>query len=97
MGRVAKLGCILCWHIGLPHQPRVNVHHCFDSTDRSDFLVIPLCEGKDTERHHQGPNGFHGLGERAFNRRYKTSEKKLLAMTLKRLEQQKASDVLFGV
>lgn len=86
MGKVAGIGCILCWHLGLPGQPRVQVHHCFDTEDRSDFLTIPLCEGAGTECHHQGPNGFHGLGEREFNRRYKTSERKLLGLTIARLE-----------
>ena len=79
MQRVASIGCILCRKLGLGETP-AEVHHCFDSAARSDFLVIPL----DPE-HHRGPTGFHGLGEREFNRRYKTTEAELLAMTLERL------------
>jgi hypothetical protein len=79
MGRVAELGCILCAKIGLDNSPAC-VHHVFDSAARSDFLVIPLCP-----THHQGPLGYHGMGARAFERKYKTSEAELLAMTLERL------------
>jgi hypothetical protein len=79
MGRVASLGCVLCNELGLGQTP-AEVHHLFDSAARSDYLVAPLCPD-----HHRGPNGFHGLGERAFNARYKTSEAKLLALTLEKL------------
>jgi hypothetical protein len=57
-----------------------EAHHVFDSAARNDFLTIPLCR-----THHQGPLGFHGMGEREFNRKYKTTEANLLAMTLERL------------
>lgn len=79
MARVASLGCVLCQKIGLDNSP-AHVHHVFDTAARSDFLTIPLCP-----THHQGPLGFHGLGEREFNRKYKTSEAELLALTLERL------------
>lgn len=79
MERVASLGCVLCERIGLGYVP-AEVHHIFDSAERSDFLTIPLCQ-----EHHRGGTGFHGLGEREFNRRYKTSEAHLLARTLERL------------
>jgi hypothetical protein len=79
MGRVAQLGCILCAEMNLGQTP-AQVHHIFDTADKSDFLTIPLCP-----EHHTGATGFHGLGEREFNRRYKTSEAKLLAATIARL------------
>jgi len=79
MGRVAELGCILCQHIGLGNSP-AEVHHLFDGSERSDWLIAPLCP-----EHHRGPTGFHGLGERAFNTRYKLTETTLLAMTLEAL------------
>ena len=79
MARVAALPCMVCEHVGLVSGP-VELHHIGDSSERSDFLVIPAC----TE-HHRGATGFHGLGEREFCRRYKTSEIQLLAMTLERL------------
>lgn len=79
MERVANLGCIICRELGLGFSP-ASVHHIFDAAARSDFLTIPLCR-----EHHQGATGFHGLGEREFNRRYKTTEANLLAKTLERL------------
>ena len=79
MSRVAELGCILCHKLGLGHTP-AELHHVFDSAARSDWLVIPL----DPE-HHRGATGFHGLGQRAFERRYKTSEAELLGMTIEAL------------
>lgn len=79
MERVREIGCLLCVHMGMPASP-ASAHHIGDSAERSDWLTIPLCHF-----HHQGPGGFHQLGEREFNRRYKTSEIALLAMTIERL------------
>jgi hypothetical protein len=79
MGRIAGLGCIVCHQLGHGYTP-AEVHHIGDTSDRSDFLTIPLCV-----EHHRGASGFHGLGEREFNRRFKTSETKLLAATLERM------------
>ncbi len=79
MGRVAQIPCLICEKCGLDNTP-AQVHHVFDSAARSDFLTIPLCP-----THHQGALGFHGLGEREFNRRYSTTEAELLAMTIERL------------
>jgi hypothetical protein len=47
----------------------------------SDFLTVPLCR-----EHHTGATGIHGLGVRAFTRRYKLGELELLALTLELLE-----------
>lgn len=77
--RVASLGCVLCHDLGHGYTP-AEVHHVFDSAARSDFLTIGLCP-----EHHRGGTGFHGLGQRAFEARYKTSEAKLLAKTIERL------------
>jgi hypothetical protein len=79
MERVAAAGCAVCHLIGHGYVP-CEVHHIGDSSERDDFLTIGLCP-----EHHRGATGFHGLGEREFNRRYKTSEITLLAQTLKRL------------
>jgi hypothetical protein len=79
MERVASVGCILCRQLGYDYVP-AQVHHIFSTAERSPFLTIPLCP-----EHHKGGTGFHGLGEREFNRRYKTSEAHLLAQTLERL------------
>lgn len=79
MARIASIPCVLCAHTGQGDTPS-EVHHIGDAAEHSDWLVIPLCPSC-----HRGPNGFHGLGERAFNARYKTSEIGLLAMTLEAL------------
>lgn len=81
MGMVARLSCAICMEMGAPDSP-AEVHHIGDTADRSDWLVVPLCP-----EHHRGANGFHGMGERAFNARYKTNEQKLLAETARRLDQ----------
>jgi hypothetical protein len=79
MARVRALGCLICRLMGFLGTP-ASAHHCFDTSDKDDFLTIPLCP-----EHHQGATGFHGLGERAFNRTYKTSERRLLGMTYRLL------------
>lgn len=77
--RVADLPCLICEKCGLGHSP-AEVHHVFDSAARSDFLTVPLCP-----THHRSTLGFHGLGQRAFERKYKTSEAELLALTIEKL------------
>ena len=83
LGRVAGLGCALCWRLGLGstppqlHHPRVTLG---GAQRASDWLVIPLCP-----EHHQGSTGLHGLGPRAFERRYAVDELGLLADTIERL------------
>lgn len=77
MGRVAALGCILCRSfLDIADSP-AELHHIFDSSERNNWLVIGLCPA-----HHRGPRGFHGLGQRAFERVYSTTEAKLLALTI---------------
>ena len=80
MGRVSGIGCILCLKLDIGSSP-AEVHHIGDTAARSDYLTIPLCP-----EHHRGATGFHGMGERAFNAAYNTSEIKLLGLTLERLE-----------
>ena len=77
MGRVAALPCLICEKCGLGDSP-AEVHHVL--APRSDFLTVPLCP-----THHRGALGFHGLGQRAFERKYHTSEAELLALTIERL------------
>ena len=78
--RVANIGCILCKSVlGIQDSP-AEIHHIYDTADRSDWLVVPLCHA-----HHRGKAGFHGMGERKFNMVYGTSETKLLAATIAEL------------
>lgn len=81
MAKVRELPCVLCLKVGTPQETPTAAHHAFDTAARSDHLTIALCH-----YHHQGAGGFHHLGEREFNRRYKTSEAELLAMTIERLQ-----------
>jgi hypothetical protein len=83
MGRVAKLGCVICRLNGFEDTPP-HVHHIREGQGTAqradDFLTIPLCP-----EHHQGKTGIHGMGVRAFERMYKTTELDLLAYTLEQL------------
>ncbi len=80
MGKVAKVPCVLCAHMGLGETPSL-VHHLKygqGASDRAhDCLTIALCEF-----HHVGEGGVHKLKERGLYLRYKLSELDLLAMTL---------------
>jgi len=78
--RVRDLGCLICDQLGYGRTP-ASAHHCFDTADRDDYLTIPLCP-----EHHQGKTGFHGMGEREFNRVYKTSERRLIGQTYRELD-----------
>ena len=80
MARVAQLPCLICEQMGIKQMGRTYAHHGFDNTHRSDALTAPLCLD-----HHQGPNGFHTLGAREFQRRYRTDETHLIAETIRRL------------
>ncbi len=84
MGRVAKVPCVLCTHMGLGESPSI-VHHLKygqGASDRaSDLLTIAVCN-----EHHVGPSGIHTLKEHGLYLRYKLSELDLLAMTLEALE-----------
>lgn len=79
MGRVAELGCILCRSLDYGQTP-AEVHHIGATSDRNPYLTIPLCP-----EHHRGATGFHGLGQRAFERTYRESELSLLAKTIEAL------------
>jgi hypothetical protein len=79
MERVRAIGCLICQRLDLGDTP-ASAHHVFDSVARSDWLTVPLCR-----EHHQGGTGFHGLGQRAFERLYSTTEAELLALTIEAL------------
>ena len=82
--RVAALGCIICRQLGIDDSP-AHVHHIREGQGMGqragDMLTIPLCP-----EHHQGATGIHGLGTRAFERMYGTTELDLLNDTLWMLE-----------
>jgi hypothetical protein len=81
MGKVAKIGCVLCAHLG-HGKVAATVHHLRagqGTGERSShFLTIALCPDC-----HQGPNGLHG--NRSLMRIAKLDELDLLALTIEAL------------
>jgi hypothetical protein len=73
---IAGLGCSLCRHLGYGETP-CEIHHIRRAGKRDNAPVIGLCP-----EHHRGNNGVHGLGRKAFERKYKTSEEELLVKSL---------------
>jgi hypothetical protein len=74
-GKVARLGCILCWHLGYEGTP-AELHHIRRAGRRDTAPVIPLCP-----EHHRGNTGIHGLGRKAFEAKYELSEEDLSVFT----------------
>jgi len=74
---IAGLGCSLCRHLGYGETP-CEIHHIRRAGKRENAPVIGLCP-----EHHRGNSGIHGLGRKAFERKYKTSEEALLIESLK--------------
>lgn len=83
MGRVAELGCALCRRLGYGQTPAC-VHHIRTGVGMgkraSDFDTIPLCP-----EHHQGNDGIHGMGRKAWERRFGVTELELVEETKKLL------------
>lgn len=79
MSTQADAGCILCRHLGYGDTP-AEIHHLRDGVGagqrNSNLKSIPLCS-----EHHRGNTGFHGLGRRAFERKYGITELELLALS----------------
>jgi hypothetical protein len=73
MARVARLGCILCSTVlGYEGSP-AEIHHIRRAGVRATSPIIPLCP-----EHHRGNNGVHGMGRKAFERKFGTTEEALL-------------------
>lgn len=73
--RLRQLPCVVGHHIGLGCQCE-ELHHAGPHEERDDANLVPLCH-----EHHQGPMGVHGLHRRAFERHYRLSDFKMLAIT----------------
>lgn len=78
MRKVAELGCIIC-------EGEACVHHAeTGGGGRKDHMkVIPLCL-----RHHQGEDGIHKIGRKAWQKKYGTEQYLLLAVKGLLLEEQ---------
>ena len=82
-GKVASLGCAVCWRIYGPHDPGpVELHHLrAGGWGKGDYkTLIPLCP-----EHHRGRTGVHGLGTKGFTKHYGFDQHDLLEWTLARV------------
>jgi hypothetical protein len=83
MRRVAEGGCILCRNTGFEGTP-AEVHHIRTGVGAgrrsSNMDTIGLCF-----EHHRGNTGVHGMGRKAWERTYGTTELDLLAQTIAEL------------
>jgi hypothetical protein len=86
---VARLGCILCWHLGYDTDDAgCQIHHIRHGTSgvarRVDAPIIGLCF-----EHHLGNGGIHLLGKKGFQKRYGgMTEEGLLQIVSERLQLQ---------
>ena len=74
-GRVDDLGCSLCRNLGFQGTP-CEIHHIRRAGRRDSSPVIGLCP-----EHHRGNTGIHGMGRKAFERKYSLTEEDLLQQT----------------
>jgi len=75
--RMARLGCILCRKLGFRDTPAELHHIRTGNIPRKQAPVIPLCP-----EHHRGNTGIHGLGRKAFETKYDTTQEQLLQTAL---------------
>ena len=90
LSKVANLGCIICYRNGYSDCP-CEIHHIRGvglglGVRNNHYNVIGLCP-----EHHRGNTGYHGLGRKAFERKYETTEQELL-MQVKELLNEKDED-----
>jgi hypothetical protein len=77
LSKVADLGCIICYRLGYAGTP-AEIHHVRGlglgmGVRSSHYDTLPLCP-----THHRGNTGYHGMGRKAFERQYETTEQELL-------------------
>lgn len=77
LSAVAELGCIICRRLGYMGTP-AEIHHVRGmglgmGVRSSHYQTIPLCP-----EHHRGNAGYHGMGRKAFERRYSVTEAELV-------------------
>ena len=73
--KLVGLGCALCRHLGYGETP-CEIHHIRHAGRRDLAPVIGLCP-----EHHRGNTGVHGMGRKAFEKRYEVTEEDLLVQT----------------
>lgn len=81
--RLAEMCCVICERIHGPHQGgHVTLHHLrTGGWGKGDYkTLIPLCY-----HHHQGEDGIHTLGTKAWERMFDVTQKDLLNKVLERM------------
>lgn len=77
LAETAERGCALCRWLGYGKSP-AQIHHVRTGTGigrrAPHSEVIPLCM-----MHHTGPEGIHGMGRRAWEKKHRITELELLA------------------
>jgi len=77
---IARLGCVLCYYLGINDTP-AELHHVRRfGGKRSTAPILPLC----TE-HHRGATGVHGLGAKAFEKYHQVEFDTLIEIVERRL------------
>jgi hypothetical protein len=87
LSKIADLGCIICRRLGYMGTP-CEIHHVRGiglgmGVRSSHYQTIGLCPS-----HHRGNIGYHGLGRKAFERRYDVTERELLEQTQELLNEE---------
>ena len=76
LSKVADIGCIICYRAGNAGT-LAEIHHIRGlglgmGVRNSHYNVLPLCP-----EHHRGNSGYHGMGRKAFERKYEVTEQEL--------------------
>jgi len=77
LSKLVDIGCIICYRNGYSQTP-AEVHHVRGlglgmGVRSGHYDTIPLCPS-----HHRGNDGYHGMGRKAFERKYQITEIDLL-------------------
>jgi len=77
LSKLVDIGCIICYRNGYLQTP-AEVHHVRGlglgmGVRSGHYDTIPLCPS-----HHRGNDGYHGMGRKAFERKYQITEIDLL-------------------
>ena len=76
--RVARLGCGVCRSLGYDTADvGCEIHHIRRAGRRDSSPVIGLCT-----MHHRGSDGIHGMGRRAWEKKFALTEENLLQQTM---------------
>lgn len=90
LSKVSDLGCIICYRLGYPGS-FAEIHHIRGiglgfGVRNSHYNVLPLCP-----EHHRGNTGYHGMGRKAFERKYEITEQELLEQVKEMLNEKDES------